>query len=308
MWTHLRQPVVDMVRGEVSSGGPRTSGSSFFSDRRLPAARAATSFRSAADDVMDASERKVPAGASVVVPDSPLSLTFLDRAANVELADCVLKGGAKASKRPTSSPATEEMEEDEEDEEDEGQDEEEEAIAAALPLSCSTALAAAFSFRMAESGDRLLEAEQPPGGHASEPPAQTRLPPPAPPPFASMAGLKRPPVSCLTDRDVGEGEGVAERASPNSEDTTEDSVSCADPRRTGVGQPAELSPDVSCSSGASSPPYDDSEGESEAFPNQPSSSGAVGPLGLPSSRGTLGSQGTHWVYEPDPDATAPPAR
>lgn len=85
-------------------------GPSFFSARRLPAALAATSLSKAAEEVIDTSERKelAEAGWSVAAVDVDeawlLSLTFLESAARVELADCGLNGELKASKRTTSSP------------------------------------------------------------------------------------------------------------------------------------------------------------------------------------------------------------
>lgn len=85
-------------------------GPSFFSARRLPAALAATSLSKAAEEVIDTSERKELAeawwsGAAVDVDEAwLLSLTFLESAARVELADCGLNGELKASKRTTSSP------------------------------------------------------------------------------------------------------------------------------------------------------------------------------------------------------------
>jgi len=83
---------------------------SFFSANRFPAALAATSFSKAAEEVIDTRERKELAEAwwseaALAVDDSwLLSLTFLERAARVELADCGLNGELKASKRTTSSP------------------------------------------------------------------------------------------------------------------------------------------------------------------------------------------------------------
>jgi hypothetical protein len=112
-------------------GGRGSSGNSDdFSARRLPAALAATSFRRAAEEVMEASDKKELAGGGCSCPGVRLlSLTFLDKAAKVELADWELKGEEKDSNRMVSSV----LERD---------------------LSCSTALAAAFSLRMAESGDK----------------------------------------------------------------------------------------------------------------------------------------------------------
>lgn len=83
---------------------------SFFSARRFPAARAATSLSKAAEEVIDTSERKELAEAwwsvaALAVDEAWLrSLTFFERAARVELADCGLNGELKASKRTTSSP------------------------------------------------------------------------------------------------------------------------------------------------------------------------------------------------------------
>lgn len=113
-------------------GGRGSSGTrDAFSASRLPAALAATSFRRAAEEVMDARERKELAGGRCSCPEVKLlSLTFLDKAASVELADWALKGEEKDSNRTVSSVLVRD-------------------------LSCRTALAAAFSLRMAESGDRL---------------------------------------------------------------------------------------------------------------------------------------------------------
>lgn len=112
-------------------GGRGSSGTSAdFSASRVPAALAATSFRRAAEEVMEARERKELAGGGCSWPGVRLlSLTFLDKAAKVELADCELKGEGKDSNRTVSS-------------------------VLASDLSCRTALAAAFSLRMAESGDK----------------------------------------------------------------------------------------------------------------------------------------------------------
>lgn len=85
---------------------------SFFSANRFPAALAATSLSKAAEDVIETSERKELAGAwwsvaALAVDEAWLrSLTFLESAARVELADCGLNGELKASKRTTSSPRT----------------------------------------------------------------------------------------------------------------------------------------------------------------------------------------------------------
>lgn len=85
-------------------------GPSFFSAKRLPAALAATSLSKAAEEVIDTSERNELAEAwwsvaALAVDDAwLLSLTFLESAARVELADCGLNGELKASKRTTSSP------------------------------------------------------------------------------------------------------------------------------------------------------------------------------------------------------------
>lgn len=180
------------LTSSVELGGAGVSGGSFMSASRFPAARAATSLRSAAEEVRETSERKELAEAwgSAWGPARPRSLTFLDSAASVELADCGLNGEPKASKRAAAAASSERppvagMEEDEEDEEEEDDDEDEEEEqaeeAATAPLSCSTALAAAFSFWMAESGERLLlGTEQPDGGHTSAPGGHTK--PPAPPP------------------------------------------------------------------------------------------------------------------------------
>lgn len=89
----------------VAKGEP-----SFFSAIRFPAALAATSLSKAAEEVIDTSERKELAEAwwsvaALAVDEAWLrSLTFLERAASVELADCGLNGELKASKRTTSSP------------------------------------------------------------------------------------------------------------------------------------------------------------------------------------------------------------
>lgn len=83
---------------------------SFFSASRFPAARAATSLSKAAEEVMETSERKELAEGwwSALPPPVDeawlLSLTFLESAARVELADCGLNGEVKASKRTVSSP------------------------------------------------------------------------------------------------------------------------------------------------------------------------------------------------------------
>lgn len=83
---------------------------SFFSASRFPAALAATSLSKAAEEVIDTSERKELAEAwwsvaALAVEEAWLrSLTFLESAARVELADCGLNGELKASKRTTSSP------------------------------------------------------------------------------------------------------------------------------------------------------------------------------------------------------------
>lgn len=112
-------------------GGRGSSGTKDdFSARRLPAALAATSLSRAAEEVMEARERKELAGGGCSWPGVKLlSLTFLDKAARVELADWELKGEEKDSNRMVSS-------------------------VLARDLSCRTALAAAFSLRMAESGDK----------------------------------------------------------------------------------------------------------------------------------------------------------
>lgn len=64
-------------------------------------------------------------------------------------------------------------------EQEDDEEEVDEATTVAF-LSCKTALAAAFSFWMAESGDRLdppLEAEQPTGGHFPSPATPTHTKP-----------------------------------------------------------------------------------------------------------------------------------
>lgn len=89
----------------VTKGDP-----SFFSASMFPAALAATSLSKAAEEVIDTSERKELAEAwwsvaALAVDEAWLrSLTFLESAARVELADCGLNGELKASKRTTSSP------------------------------------------------------------------------------------------------------------------------------------------------------------------------------------------------------------
>lgn len=115
---------------EGGSGRGSSGSKDDFSARRLPAARAATSFRRAAEEVMEASDRNELAGGGCSWPGVRLlSLTFLDKAAKVELADWELKGEEKDSNLRLSSVRDRD-------------------------LSCRTALAAAFSLRMAESGDR----------------------------------------------------------------------------------------------------------------------------------------------------------
>ena len=103
-------------RGFTSSWSSPVLGTgdpSFFSARRLPAALAATSLSKAAEDVMETSDRKEladvwwspPALTAAAPPPPPpvddawlRSLTFLERAARVELADCGLKGEVKPTK------------------------------------------------------------------------------------------------------------------------------------------------------------------------------------------------------------------
>lgn len=98
-------------------GGRGSSGTSDdFSARRVPAALAATSFRRAAEEVMEARERKELAGGGCSWPGVKLlSLTFLDKAAKVELADWELDsigngylegtGHSVPASRPASWPA-----------------------------------------------------------------------------------------------------------------------------------------------------------------------------------------------------------
>ena len=80
-------------------------------------------------------------------------------------------------------------------------------------MSCSTALAAAFSFWMAESGDRLEPpgAEQPKGGHLSATPAHTKPPPPPLPlPLLGVMEEKGSRGSCLTEAAMEAGDPEAE--------------------------------------------------------------------------------------------------
>jgi hypothetical protein len=82
-------------RGLMSSWmAPPPAGASILSARRFPAARAATSLRSAAEEVIETRERKEePVEGWCWWSDEEVevvwerSLTFLDRAASVELAD-----------------------------------------------------------------------------------------------------------------------------------------------------------------------------------------------------------------------------
>lgn len=79
-------------RGLMSSWmAPPPVGASILSARRFPAARAATSLRSAAEEVIETRERKEEPGEGWWSDDEEVvwerSLTFLDRAASVELAD-----------------------------------------------------------------------------------------------------------------------------------------------------------------------------------------------------------------------------
>lgn len=188
---------------------------SFFSASRFPAALAATSLSKAAEEVIDTRERKELceawwSEAALVVDEAwLLSLTFLESAARVELADCGLNGELKASKRTTSSPRTPPpkvgtAEEAEVDEEEDVVDEEATAF-----LSWSTALAAAFNFWIAESGDRLEPqgVEQEAGGHLSATPAHTKLLP-----LVGVTELKGSRGSCLML--VTEGAKEAGEAEP----------------------------------------------------------------------------------------------
>lgn len=212
------------------------SGVSFLSASRLPAARAATSFSKAADEVMETRERKELAGlwcSTAVLLGCCCcccwlrSDTFLDSAASVELADCELNGEVKASKRTTSSEprgpsagievdeVTDEEDEDDEDEEEEEDKEDTEATAALL--SCNTALAAAFSFWIAESGDKLLPLapeQLEGGGHLSATPTQTKpLFVVTELPLVPLLGMKGSLLdSCLMVTGTGEAEADAEFA------------------------------------------------------------------------------------------------
>lgn len=124
----------------------------------------------------------------------------------MELADWGLKGDANASNRTASSerapkPAIEEEEVTEEEEEEEDEEDTEVEEATAL-LSWSTALAAAFNFWMAESGDRLLPlgAED----HLSATPTHTK---PLLPELGPLLGPYGSQGSCLTvATDAGEAE------------------------------------------------------------------------------------------------------
>lgn len=173
---------------------------SFFSARRFPAALAATSLSKAAEEVIETSERKELAEpwwsvAALAVDEAWLrSLTFLESAARVELADWGLNGELKASKRTTSSPRPPPpragtADEAEVDEDDDVVEEETTAF-----LSCSTAFAAAFNFWIAESGDRLEPqgVEQLTGGHLSATPAHTK-----PLPLVGVTELNGSRGSCL---------------------------------------------------------------------------------------------------------------
>ncbi len=188
---------------------------SFFSASRFPAALAATSLSKAAEDVIDTSERKELAEAwwsvaALAVDEAWLrSLTFLESAARVELADCGLNGELKASKRTTSSPRPPPPRAgtaDEAEVEEEEEVVEEEATAF---LSWSTAFAAAFNFWIAESGDRLdpQGVEQLAGGHLSATPAHTK-----PLPLLGVTELKGSRGSCLML--VTEGAKEAGEAEP----------------------------------------------------------------------------------------------
>lgn len=112
-----------------SCRGSSATSDFFFSAKRLPAALAATSLSRAAEEVIEARERKELAGCRWSCPGVMLlSLTFFDNAAKVELADCELNGEEKVSNLIGSSVRESD-------------------------LSWRTALAAAFSFKIAESGD-----------------------------------------------------------------------------------------------------------------------------------------------------------
>ncbi len=125
----------------------------------------------------------------------------------MELADCGLKGEANGSKRTASServPRAAIEEEGTEEDEEEEEDEDAEVEEATAHLSWSTALAAAFNFWIAESGDRLLPlgAKQLVDGHLSAMPTHTKplLPELGPLPYGSQG-------SCLTvATDAGDAE------------------------------------------------------------------------------------------------------
>lgn len=190
------------VRGEPS----------FFSAIKFPAALAATSLSKAAEEVIDTSDRKELAeawwsGAAPGVDEAWLrSLTFLESAASVELADCGLNGELKVSKRTTSSPRPPPPRVGTVDEVDEEEVVEEEATAF---LSWRTAFAAALSFWMAESGDKLEPqgVAQLAGGHLSATPAHTK-----PLPLLEVTELKGSRGSCLML--VTEGAKEAGEAEP----------------------------------------------------------------------------------------------
>lgn len=128
----------------------------------------------------------------------------------MELADCGLKGEANGSKRTASSErvpkAAIEEEVTEVDEEEEEEDEDAELEEATALLSWSTALAAAFNFWIAESGDRLLPlgAEQLVDGHLSATPTHTK---PVLPELGPLLGPYGSQGSCLTvATDAGDAE------------------------------------------------------------------------------------------------------
>lgn len=128
----------------------------------------------------------------------------------MELADCGLKGEANGSKRTVSSErvprAAIEEEVTEEDEDEEEEDEDAEVEDATALLSWSTALAAAFNFWIAESGDRLLPlgAEQLADGHLSATPTHTK---PLLPELGPLLGPYGSQGSCLTvATDAGDAE------------------------------------------------------------------------------------------------------
>lgn len=128
----------------------------------------------------------------------------------MELADCGLKGEANGSKRTVSSErvprAAIEEEVTEEEEEEEEEDEDAEVEDATALLSWSTALAAAFNFWIAESGDKLLPlgAEQLADGHLSATPTHTK---PLLPELGPLLGPYGSHGSCLTvATDAGDAE------------------------------------------------------------------------------------------------------